>query len=250
MFRNYQTYLKRTATKKNVNILLLSFIGLLLIIKFALDFLILHETSTYENSYQKSIEQELLVNKYNDKILQLVKQNKFNSEVVAIFDIMKKSALGKREKREMLKYSELIVNEANRYNIDPFLIVAIIQTESSFRSNIVSYKGAVGLMQLLPKTAYYISDKLDHIGDVSKRSQLFDVGINLTLGVGYLAYLIDKTGSVENAIIAYNYGTGNLNRAINNNKKLPQGYLKKVMDNYAIFTDNYVNNYKSYAVVN
>src|ERR1044071_548023 len=48
------------------------------------------------------------------------------------------------------KYDPIIERYANRYNIDPTLVRAVIQVESNFNPMCVSSKGARGLMQLMP----------------------------------------------------------------------------------------------------
>ena len=56
-----------------------------------------------------------------------------------------------------LSFSELIVYYGNSVGVDPALIAAVIQVESSFRPWVVSTKGAVGLMQLMPETATWVA---------------------------------------------------------------------------------------------
>jgi len=50
-------------------------------------------------------------------------------------------------------YHSIIIEAANRYQVDPAIVKAIIMAESSYNPNAVSKKGAKGLMQLMPKTA-------------------------------------------------------------------------------------------------
>lgn len=125
-----------------------------------------------------------------------------------------------------------IVEESVKNNIDPYLIVAMIKTESSFRYRIVSRKGAIGLMQILPNTAFYISSKTDEIS-LSHSKEIFDPILNIKLGVSYFVYLLNKyDGDEKLAIIAYNLGPTNLNRYLNRSDSYPEFYYHKVINNY------------------
>ena len=104
-----------------------------------------------------------------------------------------------------LKYRAEIISTATEYAIDPVLVAAIINTESSFDKNKVSSKNAVGLMQVLPSTAAYIA-----ADDVNL--DLFDAATNIRIGVKYLTYLINKFGDIDTALFAYNAGEGNVAR--------------------------------------
>jgi len=92
---------------------------------------------------------------------------------------------------------------ADEYNIDEELIRAVIQVESGWKQDAVSIKGAMGLMQLMPRTAAMLG-----VDDA------FDPGQNIEGGVKYLAQLTDKyNGDVEKALAAYNAGPSRVDAA-------------------------------------
>lgn len=153
------------------------------------------------------------------------------SETLKINDMLIELTGSRYSESDRMRYALVIAEETARYDIDPSIILAIVAAESSFRTTVVSHKGAIGLMQLLPSTAFYMSKKVDHI-NIKETKELFDAETNLRLGVAYFAYLIEKTGSLEHAVIAYNYGPGNLKKAINKNAQLPKKYISSVMTHY------------------
>jgi len=109
-----------------------------------------------------------------------------------------------------LKYKNEILIAAQTYAVDPVLIAAVINAESSFKTNTISKKNAVGLMQLLPSTAESLTDEA---------FDLFDPKTNITLGTKYLAYLIKKFKDVDTALFAYNAGEGNVLRWLSEQNK-------------------------------
>ena len=89
--------------------------------------------------------------------------------------------------------------------VDPYLAAAIIREESQYDSRAVSRVGAVGLMQVMPATAQTVARSLG-VPDVM-RDELFNQEINIRLGVGYLAQLLQQfSGNVMYAVAAYNAG--------------------------------------------
>ncbi len=88
--------------------------------------------------------------------------------------------------------------------LDPYLVASLIRQESSFNPNAVSRANAVGLMQLLPKTAKLVAKqvKLRHFSP----TELFTPAVNVQLGTRYFRDTVDKFGSFEYALAAYNAG--------------------------------------------
>ena len=84
--------------------------------------------------------------------------------------------------------------------VSPSLALAVAETESSFRPHVVSHAGAVGVMQVMPATAY----------DMFKVRQeaLFDPQTNIRIGVQFLDHLIKKyNGRIDLALSHYNGGS-------------------------------------------
>jgi soluble lytic murein transglycosylase len=87
--------------------------------------------------------------------------------------------------------------------LDPMLVAGLIRQESAFDSKAFSRAGAVGLMQVEPKTALKLARQLKVR---YARTRLTDPGYNLQLGSRYLANLIQAFGTPEAALAAYNAG--------------------------------------------
>jgi len=108
---------------------------------------------------------------------------------------------------KMYEIAESVATESQRHGLDPALLMSVIMVESRFRSDAVSEKGAIGLMQLLPSTAESLADELNVPwgGDV----HLLDPGRNIELGAHYLSQLLqDFDGDMGLALTAYNKGPG------------------------------------------
>jgi soluble lytic murein transglycosylase len=88
--------------------------------------------------------------------------------------------------------------------LDPYLVASLIRQESEFNPAAVSRANAVGLMQLLPVTGKKAAKdlKLHHYSS----NQLFTPGVNMQLGTYYFKTMVDKFGSFEYALAAYNAG--------------------------------------------
>jgi len=119
--------------------------------------------------------------------------------------------------------SNLVEQTANRLQIDPQLIHAIIKVESEYHPKAVSSKGAMGLMQLIPETA-------QRFGVTNP----FDPKDNIQGGVSYLKYLLETFGGdLPRSLAAYNAGEG----AVERSGGIPsyaetQDYVRKVTHLY------------------
>ncbi|MGE0026895.1 MAG: lytic transglycosylase domain-containing protein [Thermoleophilia bacterium] len=111
-----------------------------------------------------------------------------------------------------LHYEEPIRAEAARNALDPALVAAVIDTESGYAPDSRSPQGAVGLMQLLPETAQFVAT-LPRRPSPSP-DDLETPEVNIAYGARYLRYLLDRHGSLDVALAAYNAGETNVARWI------------------------------------
>lgn len=151
-----------------------------------------------------------------------------------------------------LKYKEAIMEYSEEYNLDPYLVMAVIKSESNFNKDVVSHKQAYGLMQLTEPTATWI------VGEMKKEnfkySDLFDAETNIQMGCWYLNNLREEFNDVDLVLAAYNAGRGNVNKWLENSEvskdgvnlhNIPFGetdkYIKKVKVNYNLYKFLYKN---------
>lgn len=108
----------------------------------------------------------------------------------------------------MWPYQNEIVTYANKNNIDPFLVAAVIKNESGFKPGAVSPVGAIGMMQIMPETGEWIARQM---GLSSYRmQQLYDPKTNIRMGCWYLSELkYEFRGNMVLQMLAYNAGRGN-----------------------------------------
>ncbi|MFW2387131.1 MAG: transglycosylase SLT domain-containing protein [Polyangiales bacterium] len=110
-------------------------------------------------------------------------------------------------------YEWLAIPAARRYGLDPNLLLAVMRVESAYQKHIVSYAGAVGLMQIMPRTGQLIAHALGR--DDFSPADLLDPGLNLEFAAWYLSSLIRRfDGRLPLAIAAYNGGPHNVRRWI------------------------------------
>jgi len=112
---------------------------------------------------------------------------------------------------QLYAIAQSVAEESFRHRIDPGLLLSVILLESRFRTDAVSEKGAIGLMQLLPSTAEELSGQLDL--EWRGEARLLDPRTNIALGAFYLKSLMRTfDGDVNLALTAYNKGPGYVQR--------------------------------------
>ncbi len=129
---------------------------------------------------------------------------------------------------EVRAVAEAVVREAEQHDVDPELVLAVIQVESGGYNFAVSRVGAVGLMQVMPATGEAIAGELGlpwHGPDT-----LFDPMSNIAIGVAYLRKLESRYGSWPAALAAYNWGPGRIDRRLRRGMSLPRIYVQQVME--------------------
>ncbi len=106
-----------------------------------------------------------------------------------------------------LEYEGAITASAQRNDLDPALVAAVIYAESRFDAQARSSQGAVGLMQVLPETAAQIARETGGVAFVP--ADLEDPRVNIRYGCYYLRSVLDLFGGDRvAAIAAYNAGAG------------------------------------------
>lgn len=144
------------------------------------------------------------------------------------------------------KYTNHVVAYSDKYGLDKAFVYAVIKVESDFKKDAVSKSGALGLMQILPKTAMWIADEL---GEDYVQEKLFNPEVNIRYGCFYLRYLFEKFNDLEIVICAYNAGEGKVfdwvdNGVINKDKidyDETRKYLKKVEKYCRIYKNKIIN---------
>jgi soluble lytic murein transglycosylase-like protein len=135
------------------------------------------------------------------------------------------------KKLDKSKLIDVILRESEKYGIEPMLVFAIIETESTFRSWASSNKGAKGLMQIRPFVGKAIANELGLPWEGDKT--LLDPYTNVQMGIYYFAELIDIfDNDINTALTAYNYGPSFVKRLLKKQKNIPVGYASRVFNKY------------------
>lgn len=116
-----------------------------------------------------------------------------------------------------------IYDTALEAKIDPEIAFGLVRTESSFQNSATSHVGAIGLTQLMPRTAEWLEPGVTE-GD------LRDTRTNLRIGFQYLRDLIDRyQGDTHLALLAYNRGPGTVDRVLDEGGDPDNGYPNEVL---------------------
>jgi soluble lytic murein transglycosylase len=143
-----------------------------------------------------------------------------------------------------LKHEDIIRQQAERFDLDPALIAAVINVESGF-SDQTSHAGARGLMQITPDTA----DTIETLsgGETFVYDDLADPDLNIRYGTFYLRHLLDRfDGNDVAALAAYNAGPENVESWGGSGLELDgiefpetRAYVEQVLEKRDQYRDNY-----------
>ena len=146
-----------------------------------------------------------------------------NSQYKKIISESKPQTKLKKNVPNTADYHQIVDNKSAKYNVEPSLVKAVIKTESNWDAAVVSQKGAMGLMQLMPSTA----------NDMDVRNP-FNPEENIEGGIRYLRYLLNKfDGDLTLALAAYNAGPKTVEK-FGSIPPIPetQQYVKQVLSIY------------------
>ncbi|EMO52533.1 transglycosylase SLT domain protein [Leptospira noguchii] len=119
----------------------------------------------------------------------------------SISNFEKEKSFGKDLKNIEPSLSKIIHQESEKNNLDPRLVQSVIKAESNFKTDAVSPKGAIGLMQLMPSTANSLGVE-----------DPFDPAENVAGGTKFLSDLLNKYKNLDHALAAYNAGPSVVDR--------------------------------------
>jgi len=145
---------------------------------------------------------------------------------LVVLEVLKRRATSLSD-TERERLADAIIRYSGQHDHDPFLVLAVIETESSFRRSVVSSKGAVGLMQVRPFVAKAQARELN----ISEKeaTRLLDPATNVMIGTHYLAKMRKRFGNLSLALEAYNRGPTKLGISIRKGHKLKKKYTARVL---------------------
>ncbi|MBI2712405.1 MAG: lytic transglycosylase domain-containing protein [Bdellovibrio sp.] len=170
---------------------------------------------------------EIMGKKYHRSV---VKSGEKLADIDALVLDWVKHGLRKPYKRYAKALTHTITDVSTQYGMDPLFLLAVIENESSFDTTVVGSHGEIGLMQITPDTAQWVSDRFNipYKGKQSLKNPM----VNVKLGAAYLAYLREKFENQSHLYLAaYNMGSGNVYRALAK-RITPKIYPDRVMTRY------------------
>ncbi len=127
---------------------------------------------------------------------------------------------------EVRRTAQALIAESKRNRIDPALVLAVMHTESGYYNFARSSVGALGLMQIMPATGEMLAREVGI--PWTGPDMLFEPELNLRLGTRYLSHLHARYGDWTQALAAYNWGPGAIDRKLAEGEGLPVQYTNRV----------------------
>lgn len=148
--------------------------------------------------------------------------------------------------------ADALWQHGERFDVDPLMALGLMRQESVYRQWALSPVGAIGLMQVMPRTGARIAARM---GDATySPDQLQDPSVNVRYGVWYLSMLLDRFGGAwPLAVASYNGGPHNVSSWLRPfGERIPmddfvesmpypetRDYVKKVTGYYMAYTHLY-----------
>lgn len=133
---------------------------------------------------------------------------------------------------------------ALEFGVPRAMILAVIRTESDFKTGARSEAGALGLMQLLPETFRWLYE--ERLQEPLTPEQITDPEVNIRYGTYYLAYLFERFGDWRIALAAYNAGEGRVAQWLQPDGMLGEipfpetaAYVQKTLEAYQLYSQKY-----------
>jgi soluble lytic murein transglycosylase-like protein len=136
---------------------------------------------------------------------------------------------GRMSSERIQQIQKSILAESKTHNYDPLFLTALIITESSFNSKARSNKGALGLMQIIPRTGAALAQEKNM--QWQGNPTLYNPKTNIALGAYYLKKMHKRFGDLNLALEAYNHGPTKLDRYLKRGYQ-PRRYSTKVLEIY------------------
>ena len=143
-----------------------------------------------------------------------------------------------------MKYQEQISQACDTFDVDEAVVYSVINVESHFKKDVVSSKGAVGLMQILPSTAEQIKTELGY-----EDFDLKNPTDNIFMGTYYISKLQKRFKNETTALASYNAGPTAVSNWLGDErysqdgvslKKIPyaetRNYVEKFKENYKYYS--------------
>lgn len=150
-----------------------------------------------------------------------------------------------------VKYSEYVEPISQQYELDKYLIYAIINTESRFKPDAQSDVGARGLMQLMENAFDWVKYRMGDKSDISY-DDMYDPESNIRYGAFMMKLLLEEYNDTATAVAAYHGGRGMVNKWLKNPEYSKDGktldvipskttghYVYKVMKSYKGYSKYY-----------
>ncbi len=138
-----------------------------------------------------------------------------------------------------VKNVDIVKKYSDKFALDFYCVMAIINVESGFNTDAISDVGAKGLMQLMDSTANEIAQKLGN-----ENFNIFDAETNVEYGCYYLRYLLNLYDEdYTKALCAYNAGLANVNKWLTFDENIVDNKLNNIPFEE---TKNYIKKIKSH----